>query len=102
MPMADVLTLLESLQLRACEHLTARMLHAVWHEQHHHRSGIERAQRRTVRGTDSACGCFELGKGVRELPNFGRSNELSVWFLLALCVRKMELISARWSVFDQE
>ena len=39
---------------------------------------------------------------MRETPNFGRSNELSVWFLLALCVRKMELLSARRSEFDQE
>ena len=41
---------------RACEHLTARMLRVVWHDQHHHRSGIERAERRTVRGLGSACG----------------------------------------------
>ena len=45
---------------------------------------------------------FELGKGMRETPNFGRTNELSVWLLLALCVRKMELLSARWSEFDLE
>jgi integrase len=45
---------------------------------------------------------FELGKGMRDTPNFGRTNELSVWLLLALCVRKMELLSARWSEFDLE
>jgi integrase len=33
-------------------------------------------------------------------PNFGRENELAVWLLLALCVRKMELLSARWDAFD--
>ena len=33
---------------------------------------------------------------MRETPNFGRENELAVWLLLALCVRKMELLSARW------
>jgi integrase len=37
---------------------------------------------------------------MRETPNFGRENELAVWLLLALCVRKMELLSARWDAFD--
>ncbi len=41
-----------------------------------------------------------LAKGMRETPNFGRANELAVWLLLALCVRKMELLSAKWSEFD--
>ena len=31
---------------------------------------------------------------MRGTPNFGRENELAVWLLLALCVRKMELLSA--------
>jgi len=43
-----------------------------------------------------------LSKAMRETPNFGRQNELSVWLLLALCVRKMELLSARWTEFDLE
>ena len=43
-----------------------------------------------------------LSKAMRDTPNFGRQNELSVWLLLALCVRKMELLSARWTEFDLE
>jgi hypothetical protein len=34
----------------------------------------------------------ELATAMRETENFGRINELSVWLLLALCVRKMELL----------
>ena len=43
-----------------------------------------------------------LSKAMRETSNFGRQNELSVWLLLALCVRKMELLTARWTEFDLE
>jgi integrase len=42
----------------------------------------------------------QLALAMRTTPNFGRENELSVWLLLALCVRKMELLSARWDAFD--
>lgn len=42
----------------------------------------------------------QLAKAMRSTPNFGRENELAVWLLLALCVRKMELLSARWDAFD--
>jgi integrase len=42
----------------------------------------------------------QLAKAMQTTPNFGRENELSVWLLLALCVRKMELLSARWDAFD--
>lgn len=41
-----------------------------------------------------------LAERMRSTPNFGRQNELAVWLLLALCVRKMELLSAKWSEFD--
>lgn len=41
-----------------------------------------------------------LAKDMRETPTFGRINELSVWLLLALCVRKMELLSAKCADFD--
>jgi integrase len=41
-----------------------------------------------------------LAQAMHETSNFGRPNELAVWLLLALCVRKMELLSARWSDFD--
>lgn len=43
-----------------------------------------------------------LAHSMRGTPNFGRENELAVWLLLALCVRKMELLSARWEDFDLE
>jgi len=42
----------------------------------------------------------QLARAMRTTPNFGRENELVVWLLLALCVRKMELLSARWDAFD--
>jgi integrase len=42
----------------------------------------------------------QLASAMRRTPNFGRENELAVWLLLALCVRKMELLSARWESFD--
>ena len=42
----------------------------------------------------------QLAAAMRATPNFGRENELAVWLLLALCVRKMELLSARWDAFD--
>jgi integrase len=41
-----------------------------------------------------------LGQSMRATPNFGRINELAVLPLLALCVRKMELLSATWNEFD--
>ena len=41
-----------------------------------------------------------LARDMKSTPNFGRPNELAVWLLLALRVRKMELLSARWSDFD--
>ena len=41
-----------------------------------------------------------LARDMKSTSNFGRPNELAVWLLLALCVRKMELLSARWSDFD--
>ncbi|RYE81685.1 MAG: site-specific integrase [Oxalobacteraceae bacterium] len=42
----------------------------------------------------------KLARSMQTTPNFGRENELAVWLLLALCVRKMELLSARWEDFD--
>ena len=38
----------------------------------------------------------QLALAMRTTPNFGRENEPAVWLLLALCVRKMELLSARY------
>jgi integrase len=44
----------------------------------------------------------QLARAMRTTPNFGRENELIIWLLLALYVRKMELLSARWDAFDLE
>lgn len=41
-----------------------------------------------------------LARDMKATQNFGRENELAVWLLLALCVRKMELLSAQWTDFD--
>ena len=41
-----------------------------------------------------------LAQSMRETTTFGRLNELAVWLPLALCVKKMELLSAKWSEFD--
>lgn len=37
---------------------------------------------------------------MRKSDTFGRQNELSVYLLLTLCTRKMELLAARWEEFD--
>jgi integrase len=39
---------------------------------------------------------------VRETPSFGADNALALKLLLALCVRKGELLGARWEEFDLE
>ena len=60
--------------------------------------GTEKSRSRWLNREELAA----LAKAMRETPNFGRPNELAVWLLLALCVRKMELLSAKWSEFDFE
>lgn len=60
--------------------------------------GTERSRERWLNREELAT----LAQAMRETPNFGRLNELAVWLLLALCVRKMELLSAKWSEFDLE
>jgi integrase len=42
----------------------------------------------------------ELATAMRSSEAISRIDELGVWLLLALCVRKMELLSAKWSEFD--
>ncbi len=37
---------------------------------------------------------------MRETANFGEDNLLAIKLLLALCVRKDELLGARWEEFD--
>jgi integrase len=42
----------------------------------------------------------QLFEKIRATPNFGDNNLLAIKLLLALCVRKGELLGARWSEFD--
>ena len=58
--------------------------------------GTERSRDRWLNREELAA----LAQAMRETPNFGRLNELALWLLLALCVRKMELLSAQWAEFD--
>jgi integrase len=58
--------------------------------------GIERPRRRAL-GYDELAQLFEK---IRGTPNFGEDNLLAIKLLLALCVRKGELLGARWSEFD--
>lgn len=60
--------------------------------------GTEQSRERWLNREELAA----LAQAMRETPNFGRPNELAVWLLLALCVRKMELLSAKWSEFNLE
>lgn len=41
-----------------------------------------------------------LFKAMRDTPNLGRDNELTLKILLATCVRKGELVRARWASLD--
>jgi integrase len=58
--------------------------------------GTESARERWLNETELR----SLMKAMRETASFGRPNELAVCLLLALCVRKMELLSAKWEEFD--
>lgn len=47
----------------------------------------------------------EIGKlfaAMNNTPNLGRENELAIKLLLVLCVRKNELMQAKWSEFNLE
>jgi integrase len=43
-----------------------------------------------------------LFESIRNTPSFGGDNLLAIKLLLALCVRKGELLGARWEEFDLE
>jgi integrase len=45
---------------------------------------------------------IRLFESIRETETFGGDNLLAVRLLLALCVRKSELLGARWAEFDLE
>jgi len=58
--------------------------------------GTERPRSRAL-SLDELAQLFER---MRETPNFGADNLLAIKLLLALCVRKGELLGARWEEFD--
>ena len=58
--------------------------------------GTERPRSRTL-STDELA---QLLAKIRETPSFGEDNLFAVKLLLALCVRKGELLGARWTEFD--
>lgn len=58
-------------------------------------SGTERARSRAL-STDELAQLFQK---IRETPGFGEDNLLAIKLLLALCVRKGELLGARWDEF---
>jgi integrase len=58
--------------------------------------GTERPRNRAL-SIDELAQLFEK---IRETPNFGEDNLLAIKLLLALCVRKGELLGARWAEFD--
>ncbi len=58
--------------------------------------GTERPRSRALSFDELA----QLFERIRETPNFGGDNLLAIKLLLALCVRKGELLGARWAEFD--
>jgi len=58
--------------------------------------GTERPRSRALNLGELA----QLFEKIREAPSFGADNGLALKLLLALCVRKGELLGARWEEFD--
>ncbi|MEX0733668.1 MAG: integrase arm-type DNA-binding domain-containing protein [Steroidobacteraceae bacterium] len=58
--------------------------------------GTERPRSRALSFDELA----QLFEKIRETPNLGEDNLLAIKLLLALCVRKGELLGARWAEFD--
>jgi integrase len=58
--------------------------------------GTERPRSRALTIDELA----QLFEKIRETPHFGEDNLLAIKLLLALCVRKGELLGARWAEFD--
>ena len=59
----------------------------------------------TERARDRALSTDELAKffaALRNTPSFGGDNTMAIRLLLALCVRKGELLAAKWQEFDLE
>jgi integrase len=60
--------------------------------------GTERPRQRALTTGEVA----QLFEAIRKTPAFGGDNLLAIKLLLALCVRKGELLGARWSEIDLE
>jgi integrase len=60
--------------------------------------GTEKPRERALSSDELA----KLFKAMRRAPGFGGDNFLAVRLLLALCLRKGELLAARWSEFELE
>jgi integrase len=60
--------------------------------------GTEKKRERYLKQEELAA----LFVAMRETRNFGRQNEIAVHLLLMLCVRKMELLAAKWDDFNLE
>jgi integrase len=60
--------------------------------------GTEQPRRRALTGEELS----KLFAAIRKTPTFGGNNLLAIKLLLALCVRKGELLGARWVEFDLE
>ena len=58
--------------------------------------GVERPRSRALSFDELA----QLFEAIRGTPSFGEDNLLAIKLLLALCVRKGELLGARWAEFD--
>lgn len=58
--------------------------------------GTERPRRRALNSDE----LVQLFEKIRATPSFGDDNLLAIKLLLALCVRKGELLGARWAEFD--
>jgi integrase len=58
--------------------------------------GVEKPRRRALTHDEIE----KLLKAMPHAPGFGVSNTLAVKLLLVLCVRKGELLTAKWSAFD--
>jgi len=58
--------------------------------------GVQKSRKRALKLGELVA----LFKKMRDARAFGRENELATKLLLALCVRKMELLAAAWREFD--
>ena len=66
------------------------------------RAWMVAAPRSPAAGRSSLEELTQLFEKIRETRDFGGDNLLAVKLLLALCVRKGELLGARWEEFDLE